>query len=442
MLDGIQILLSLYKLKVLFFWEKNKCWNKKSLTLEFLRNGGSLLIFGDLSRSQMLGVRFSLKLFLKERGLVLKDRLPCIFVFKPGSSFEYLGYKFIFSKFQGNSIVNQGTKGSSLYLKGGFTVYTEILVMLSSFWYRRLIKNLKVCLHQKNYYLNVDQMIVKLNVLIFREVKDLGYFTLIRVQLNRINYSCRFWFWKYLKKKYQSKPKLLSFLKRNFVSLSNRFLCKKVILLNFCEVYKKVRFFNLKFLEKNIYLDIDFFLKESLRRKEVLLSTFLLVKYEMSKDLIKLILWNKQNYICVYCTGALFDVRSSSSLIHYVPVVFRLKQLFFLYFLNLDEVDKVWFLNADSKEVLILFNLFNEKKQKLWDIFFDTKVCFYLIHKSCCVLTIKSFINEASFFLWKLKKFCSSRVYYFYQKCSIYVAFMCSNIHRFPKRMYMWGGVV
>jgi len=81
----------------------------------------------------MLGVRFSLKLFLKERGLVLKDRIPGIFVFKPGSSFEYLGYKFNLSKFQGNSIANQGIKGNPSYLKGCFNIYTQLSVMLSSF---------------------------------------------------------------------------------------------------------------------------------------------------------------------------------------------------------------------------------------------------------------------------------------------------------------------
>lgn len=163
------------------------------MTLKFLRHGGDLIILGDLSRGQMLGVRFSFKLFLKERGLVLKERIPCIFIFKLGSSFEYLGYKFIFSNSQGNFIVNQGIKRNSLYLTGGFfNRYTQILVMFSSFCYRRLVKKLKVCLHQKNYYLNVDQMIVKLNTLMFRVVKEFGYFNLVQLQLKRINYLCRF----------------------------------------------------------------------------------------------------------------------------------------------------------------------------------------------------------------------------------------------------------
>lgn len=93
------------------------------------------------------------------------------------------------------------------------------------------------------------------------------------------------------------------------------------MLLNFCEVFKKVALLRL--------WNLEFFL-----------SFFLLVKYEMSKDLLKLILWNKQNYNCIYCIGELFSV-GMSSVIYYVPVIFRLKQLFFLYFFNLDEGGKV-----------------------------------------------------------------------------------------------------
>lgn len=87
-----------------------------------------------------------------------------------------------------------------------------------------------------HFYLAVCQFIDILNEKMRGFALYFSYSAAIRIQLNSLDHSIRKWFWKWLKKKYGSKPKLLTFLHENFLNVNNFFSAEKKVLIPFCKI--------------------------------------------------------------------------------------------------------------------------------------------------------------------------------------------------------------
>ena len=85
----------------------------------------------------------------------------------------------------------------------------------------------------------------------------------IRTQLNSIDNSIYRWFWKWLKKKYGSKPKLLTFLHKNFLNFDNFFASEKKVLIPLSKIASNdersffTRVPSKELLKKNVFLSSE-----------------------------------------------------------------------------------------------------------------------------------------------------------------------------------------
>lgn len=133
----------------------------------------NLIIYGMLTKEQLQGIYKRLESFLLGRGLQTVDVNRKSFVFKPGVSFELLGYKFIYPNCYNSKLLNQGryTKirhPSYQVVDNIFVKWARlsIYVIVCSTSFKRISRSFKDCLHSKHYYWSVGRMIERLNGLI------------------------------------------------------------------------------------------------------------------------------------------------------------------------------------------------------------------------------------------------------------------------------------
>lgn len=198
---------------------------------DLIRCGDIIVVFGLITKSQMLILQKIVIAFFKNYGLNINSKKKKIFTFKPGISFNYLGYKFVFPNRFNKQLLNKGRFTKLRYTLFNFILgnnlfqimRNKIYVIIAPCSYKNITKNIKSCLSLENYYIDIKLMIKKMNTIFLKAFYYFRYSTLVKIQLKKLNYLIYKWFWKYLKKKYQSKPKLSYFLKFIYVYFKNKF---------------------------------------------------------------------------------------------------------------------------------------------------------------------------------------------------------------------------
>lgn len=207
-----------------------------------IRYADDILILGKCLKSYVKKIQTLLLTFLSQRGLTIKN--ASIFQckrFKPGMSFDYLGFTFKYPN------LNSASFDKGKYTKLEFTPMSitsgtlsrysrsEPYLLVKSSSLKKLKNFLRVQLSKKNSYLSVKTMIDKLNTIL---KGSLNYFSLvatIKKQLLPINNLLHKLFYKYLLQKFSSVPKIYSFIKTNFID-QNRFKDGKKVLLRVSDI--------------------------------------------------------------------------------------------------------------------------------------------------------------------------------------------------------------
>lgn len=430
---------------IVFFKKKSLIYNTKIKSkLGLIQSHDNFLIYGTLTKKQFNGIIKLFSKFLFTRGLNIKLKTNKSFLFKPGTFFEFLGYKFIFSNRFNVCQINSGryTRVQPTFLRivnNAFSYVTrfKIFLIISPVSYKSIVKSIKKCLHSKNFNKTVCQMIKKLNEIIQNTVNYYGYTALARLQLYTLDYSIRWWFWKYLKKKYQSKFKIKTFLRKNFISKNNKFNSGNFTLLEFSNLYPKnkqnfiVIFFNKKFQTKNIYINKKYFFFHMLKKynlDNIHLALHLKKISEIPLQ-IKLLIWKSQKYKCTICyTFIQFDQKVR--VIHNNPSVINLKQL--LFFQIIKNRLKNNFLNfkITSMQIKNMINLFKMQQKFIWEQVFSSKIQPYLTHKTCNVLRNRLFVKKNTYFFKRLFVKFSNTLYLLYKMCSDFVRVKCNILDK------------
>jgi len=246
----------------------------------YLRYVDNIIFYGFHDIKTFSLIKKEVTKFLTERGLTIKPSTNNIFQFKPNSVFSFLGYRYFFpSRFQKQKL-NKGTFTKKRYTffkiaKNCLSINlrAQIFVIIDQNAYKVFKSLIRKIFKKGHFYMSVAQLIDILNEKMRGFVFYVSYEDKIKIQLNLIDNSIRKWFWKWLKKKYGSKPKLLTFLNKNFLNVNNFFTAEKKVLMSLCKINvdSQRSFLTMvppKLLfEKNIFLDFEeydrfeFFLK-------------------------------------------------------------------------------------------------------------------------------------------------------------------------------------
>ena len=278
-----------------------------------IRYADDILILGKCLKLHVKKIQSLLVTFLSQRGLEIKN--ASMFQgkrFKPGMSFDYLGFTFKYPNLDSASF----DKGK--YTKLEFTpmsVASETLskysrsgpyLLVKSSSLKKLKNSLRVQLSKKNGYLSVKTMIDKLNTILRGSSNYFSLTAATKKQWLPINNLLHKLFYKYLLRKFSSVPKIYSFIKTNFID-QNRFKDENKVLLRISDInpLESVALVFIapsnELLIANIYVDqniID-------RKTESLLALKRISKLSYGRQLSKQelihLLHEYQEGICLHC---------------------------------------------------------------------------------------------------------------------------------------------
>ena len=255
--------------------EPTKSVSRVYLQVFCVRYADDILILSKCAKSHVEKIQHLLVEFLNRRGLEIKN--SSVFqgkCFKPGFSIEYLGFKFKYPN------LNQSSFDKGKYTKLGFNPMSVADGLFSRYsrsgpylliQNRRLKKlkdSLKTQLNRKNSYLPVALMIDQVNAILRGALNYYNLTSSTKNQLLPLNDLLYKLFYKYLLRKFSSKPKIYTFIRTNFRNQS-RFVSKNKVLLRVGDVnpFESVSLVSIapgnEFLVANPYVDQEIINKKT-----------------------------------------------------------------------------------------------------------------------------------------------------------------------------------
>lgn len=249
--------------------EPTKSVSRTYLQVFCVRYADDILILSKCTKSHLKKIQHLLIEFLDRRGLEIKN--SSVFQgkrFKPGSSIEYLGFKFKYPN------LNKSSFDKGKYTKfefnpmsitdGTFSRYSRSgpYLLIQNRRLKILKDSLKIQLNRKNSYLPVELMIDQVNIILRSALNYYNLTSSTKNQLLPLNDLLHKLFYKYLLRKFSSKPKIYTFIRTNFRN-QNRFVSKKKVLLRVSDVnpFESVDLVFIapgnEFLVANSYVDQD-----------------------------------------------------------------------------------------------------------------------------------------------------------------------------------------
>jgi hypothetical protein len=239
-----------------------------------VRYVNDILILGKCLMWHAKKIQSLLVIFLSQRGLGIEKAY--IFQgkrFKPGASFDYLGFTFKYPNW------NSGSFNRGKYTKLEFNPISvvdgtllkhsrsDVYLLVKIFFLNKLENYLRIQLSKQHAYFSVKTMIDEVNAILKGFLYYYNITATTNKQLLSINNLLHKLFNKYLLRKFSSVPKTFSFIKINFIN-QNRFKDENKILLRVPDInpLESVALvcmpYSNKFLIANIYVDQDVILKE------------------------------------------------------------------------------------------------------------------------------------------------------------------------------------
>jgi hypothetical protein len=201
----------------------NKCkifsdWSKVGVRV--YRYLDALLILGKASQEHFIGIYKRLVLFLKDRGLNLKEKETSIGVFLPGAKFEFLGFQFQFA----NSKINRGKCIFYSFLKPLMVLkglhaarYRDSLfITICPKSYKLIMLKFKSLFTRNRVGLSVEILIKNYNEWLTGIVTYFGVTRSTRIQLMKFDNLAYLKFKELLLRKFSSKPKVRTFVRKKY----------------------------------------------------------------------------------------------------------------------------------------------------------------------------------------------------------------------------------
>jgi hypothetical protein len=274
--------------------------------------------------------------FLNRRGLEIKN--SSVFQgkrFKPGSSIEYLGFKFKYpnlnkSNFDKGKYTKLGFNPMSV-ADGTFSRYSRSgpYLLIQNRRLKKLKDSIKIQLNRKNSYLPVELMIDQVNAILRGALNYYNLTSLTKNQLLPLNDLLHKLFYKYLLRKFSSKPKIYTFIRTNFRN-QNRFSSKSKVLLRVGDVnpFESVPLVFIapsnEFLVANPYVDQDIIDEKIEKNSSLQRVSKLSYGRNLSKQELIYLLLEYQEGICLHCLKEI-DLDNEAVELDHFPGISELK---------------------------------------------------------------------------------------------------------------------
>lgn len=316
--------------------EPTKSVSRTYLQVFCLRYADDILILSKCAKSHVEKIQHLLVEFLGRRGLEIKN--SSVFQgkrFKPGSSIEYLGFKFKCpnlnkSSFDKGKYTKLGFNPMSV-ADGMFSRYSRSgpYLLIQNQRLKKLKDSLKMQLNRKNSYFSVELMIDQVNTILRGALNYYNLTSSTKNQLLPLNDLIHKLFYKYLLRKFSSKPKIYTFIKINFRN-QNRFVSKGKVLLRVGDVnpFDSVPLAFIapgnEFLVANPYVDqdiIDEKIEKSLSLQRVSKLSY---GRNLSKQELIYLLLEYQEGACLHCLEEI-DLENEAVELDHFPSISELK---------------------------------------------------------------------------------------------------------------------
>jgi len=316
--------------------EPTKSVSRSYLQVFCVRYADDILILSKCAKSHVKKIQHLLVEFLNRRGLEIKNF--SVFQgkrFKPGSSIEYLGFKFKYPN------LNQSSFDKGKYTKlgfnpmsvadGTFSRYSRSgpYLLIQNRRLKKLKDSLKIQLNRKNSYLPVEVMIDQVNAILRGALNYYNLTSSTKNQLLPLNDLLHKLFYKYLLRKFSSKPKIYTFIRTNFRN-QNRFVSKSKVLLRVGDVnpFESVPLVFIalgnEFLVANPYVDQDIINEKIEKNLSLQRVSKLSYGRNLSKQELIYLLLEYQEGVCLYCLKEI-DLDNESVELDHFPSISELK---------------------------------------------------------------------------------------------------------------------
>lgn len=230
-LDGLEkIISSVYKpskaakykrseedMAVILKYNKGPKKIEKNVPIRFLylRFADDILIIGKNHPATLSKVINVLENELKLKGLKIKDKDNSSFWFKPGVSFDYLGFRFIYTNYKGAKL-NKGKYTANKYVDPYNTIRgrtsakdrSGLLVLVCPKSFKGCRDKIRDILARSNSILPVSELIKRYNTSLRGIMNYFGITRTTRTQLRYLDYLGYRWFRRLLLQKFSSTPGL------------------------------------------------------------------------------------------------------------------------------------------------------------------------------------------------------------------------------------------
>lgn len=294
--------------------------------VHFMRFADDILIFGKASDEHFANIYQKLNLFLNERGLKTKEIENPVFEFRPGASFEYLGFKFTyvnpkhsrmlkgrFTRVDYHNPINHLKEKLSLKDRRG------LLLTINQKSINKIRNKLKGTLNKSNITLSVNEIVKRYNRTLQGIINYFGVTLITRAQIRSIVGQIVFHkFRRILLQKFSSKPGVYGYVSRNYYTpewLVQDLYTKgeKQLKPDEIQPYGNTPLNNLrpnkKILESNVYLNPEIWDKYEFKLAKHSTQQTLFAKREMSLKDIRIALHASQSGICSFCGESIKALR-------------------------------------------------------------------------------------------------------------------------------------
>jgi len=303
-----------------------------------VRYADDILILGKCLKLHVKKIQSLLTTFLSQRGLEIKN--ASMFQgrrFKPGTSFDYLGFTFKYPNLDSASFdKGKYTKfefNPMSVASGTFSRYSRsgpyLLVKNSSL--KKLKNSLGVQLSKKNGYLSVQTMIDKVNTILRGFLNYYNLTATTKKQLLPINNLLHKLFYKYLLRKFSSVPKIYSFIKTNFID-QNRFIAENKVLLRVTDIspLESVALVFMapsnELLTANIYVDQNIIDRKTESQLALKRISKLSYSRQLSRQELIYLLHEYQEGICLHCLKEI-ELDNEQIELDHLPSISELKSI-------------------------------------------------------------------------------------------------------------------
>jgi Mor family transcriptional regulator len=325
----------------------------------YLRFADDILILGKNHPATLSKVMDVLENELKSKGLEIKDKDNSSFWFKPGVSFDYLGFRFIYTNSKSEKL-NKGKYTANKYVDPYSTIRgrtsaksrSGLLVLICPKSFKGCRDKIRDILARSNSTLSVDELVKRYNTTLRGIMNYFGITRTTRTQLRYLDNLGYRWFRRLLLQKFSSTPGLHNNVTKLYYTDDWRVKYDKETRIKTDDLKP---FGNLPFastrrsydvLSSNIYLDqLKLDNHEAYVIKRIGQQNYL-QRRELSRKEYRQLLAASQKWICPLCEKSLTErplASSSNKLeIDHEPAVHEIK-------------NKLWY------QILEDYNLFADK---------------------------------------------------------------------------------